>query len=71
MASTGSASALARAATSKRSGSIEDSPETLREIENWAIDGLLRFKSVVGPRVEALVATGAAPTSFHDYLDTD
>lgn len=38
----------------KRPGSIEDPPETLTEIENWAIDRLLRFKEVFGPRLEIL-----------------
>ncbi len=57
--------------TAKRSGSIEDTPVALQEIENWAIEGLLRFKGVIGPRVVALMATGGAPSAFHDFLDTE
>lgn len=40
----------------RRPGSIEDSPEALEEIENWAVDRLLRIKQVIGPKVEAIAA---------------
>jgi hypothetical protein len=32
-------------------GSIEDSPQALSETQNWAIEHLLRFKKVFGPRL--------------------
>ena len=38
-----------------RSGSIDDDPETLKEIKKWMIDQLLRFKQVFGPRLPDLV----------------
>jgi hypothetical protein len=53
----------------KRPGTIEDPPEALEEIEGWAIDRLLRFKKVIGPRVSALVAGGGAPSSLTEFVD--
>ena len=38
-----------------RPGSIEDDPETLKEIRDWGIDRLLRFKKVFGPRIAAVM----------------
>ncbi len=38
-----------------RPGTIEDDTQTLQEIKVWAIDRLLRFKKVFGPKVAALV----------------
>jgi hypothetical protein len=55
----------------KRPGSIEDSAETLHEIQDWAIDRLLRFKKIVGPRVAALVATGGPLSLAPDAVDMD
>jgi hypothetical protein len=37
-----------------RPGSIENDAETLQEIHAWAIDRLLRFKKVFGPRLQRL-----------------
>ena len=37
-----------------RPGSIDDDPETLKEIEDWMIDKLLDFKRVFGPRLDEL-----------------
>jgi hypothetical protein len=34
-----------------RSGSIEDPSEKLEEMQSWAVDRLLRFKRVFGPRL--------------------
>lgn len=34
-----------------RSGSIDDAPEVLKEIEGWMIDKLLAFKRVFGPKL--------------------
>lgn len=34
-----------------RSGSIDDAPEVLKDIEGWMIDKLLAFKRVFGPRL--------------------
>ena len=39
-----------------RPGSIDDNPETLKEIESWMIDKLLDFKRVFGPRLDELAA---------------
>lgn len=38
-----------------RPGTIEDDTQTLQEIKAWAIDRLLRFKKVFGPKVAALI----------------
>ncbi len=38
-----------------RPGSVEDDPETLREIQAWAVDRLLRFRKVFGPRLQRLL----------------
>ncbi len=38
-----------------RQGSIDEDSQTLEEIRNWAIDRLLRFKKVFGPRLVDLV----------------
>ncbi len=38
-----------------REGSIDEDSQTLEEIRNWAIDRLLRFKKVFGPRMADLV----------------
>ncbi len=40
-----------------RSGSITDNQETLKEIQDWMIDKLLKFKQVFGPRLKDLVDT--------------
>ena len=40
-----------------RPGAITDSPETLKEIRDWMIDRLLKFKQVFGPRLKDLVDT--------------
>ncbi len=53
----------------KRPGEIEDSPETLREIQDWAIDRLLRFKNVVGPRASAFAKAGDQPSSLAEVPD--
>ena len=37
-----------------RQGSIDDEPETLKEIEDWMIDKLLDFKGVFDPRLDEL-----------------
>lgn len=37
-----------------RSGSIDDTPTVLKEIEGWMIDKLLAFKRVFGPRLTEL-----------------
>jgi hypothetical protein len=52
----------------KRPGSIEDSPETLEEIENWAIDRLLRFKRVIRPRVSAIVSASSQLPARSDFM---
>ena len=38
-----------------RPGSIEDDEETLREIREWMVERLLKFKQVFGPRLDELV----------------
>lgn len=38
-----------------RPGTINDSPPVLEEITDWAIDRLLRFRQVVGPRARAAI----------------
>ena len=45
----------------KRPGRIDDPPEILEEIQDWAIDMLLRFKQVMGPRVAALAPAAPEP----------
>jgi hypothetical protein len=52
-----------------RMGSIEDPPEVLQEIEDWAVDRLLRFKAVLGPRLSGLVAAGGPSLSFGEIAD--
>jgi hypothetical protein len=37
-------------------GSIEEPPERLAEIHEWAVDRLLRFKRVLGPRLGGMAA---------------
>jgi hypothetical protein len=37
-----------------RHGSIDDAPETLVEIRNWAVKQLLMFKKIFGPRLSTL-----------------
>jgi hypothetical protein len=44
-----------------RQGSIEDSDENIEECRRWAIDRLLRFKRVFGPKLQQ--ASAAAATS--------
>lgn len=39
-----------------RPGTIEDAAEALEEYRRWAIEKLLRFKQVFGPRLSALVS---------------
>ena len=38
-----------------RPGAITDNPEMLKEIQDWMIDRLLKFKQVFGPRLKTLV----------------
>lgn len=45
-----------------RTGSIDDPPLTLEDIRKWAIERLLRFKTVIGPRA-------AEFTVFHSEQD--
>ena len=40
-----------------RPGTITDSEETLKEIQDWMIEKLLKFKEVFGPRLKDLVDT--------------
>lgn len=40
-----------------RPGTITDSEETLKEIQDWMIEKLLKFKQVFGPRLKDLVDT--------------
>jgi hypothetical protein len=40
-----------------RPGSIDDDPEALKEVHAWAIDRLLKFKAVLGPRAQRLAVT--------------
>ena len=42
-----------------RSGSIEDSSESLEQIHSWAIERLLRFKRVFGPRLRDVAPSQA------------
>jgi hypothetical protein len=42
-----------------REGTIDDHEERLAEIRAWAIEGLLRFKRVFGPRLVELRAKSA------------
>lgn len=42
----------------KRRGSIDDSPDLLRELQDWAIVRLLRFRNVIGPRASSLPRVG-------------
>lgn len=51
----------------RRPGNIEDPPEILQEIEDWAIARLLRFKNVIGPRVVMLTRTGATSTALGEF----
>lgn len=37
-----------------RSGSIEDPSERLEEVHDWAVDRLLRFKKIFGPRLRSI-----------------
>ncbi len=41
-----------------RAGSIEDDPRTRDDIRDWAIDRLLKFKSVFGPALGGLLQAG-------------
>ena len=38
-----------------RQGSIESDTQSLQEIKTWAINHLLRFKKIFGPKLTALV----------------
>jgi len=38
-----------------RAGTIEDSPDDLKEYRRWSIEYLLKFKEVFGPRLEELM----------------
>ena len=38
-----------------RRGNIDDDEETLREIREWMVERLLKFKQVFGPRLDELV----------------
>jgi hypothetical protein len=48
-----------------RTASIEDLPEVLEKVTDWAIDRLLRFRAVIGPRVVNL-PTVASQFSLSD-----
>ena len=39
-----------------RPGSIDDASEKLEDVQTWAVDRLLRFKRVFGPRLRAFLA---------------
>jgi hypothetical protein len=39
-----------------RPGNIADDPATLKEIQPWMIDRLLKFREVFGSRLPSLVA---------------
>jgi hypothetical protein len=54
----------------KRPGSIEDPPETLEEIKNWAIDRLLRLKKVVGPRASISGSSGGQMSQTSNFGET-
>lgn len=54
----------------KREGSIDDPKETLEDIEDWAVDMLLRFKRVIGPRVAALMAAGGPPSLLVELTES-
>jgi len=47
-----------------RDGSIEEPPNVLAEIRAWAIDRLLRFKRVLGPRIAHEAAQDAPSTGL-------
>jgi hypothetical protein len=47
-----------------RQGSVEDPPEVLEEITNWAIPALLQFKKVIGPRATTAVTSVAQGNSM-------
>ena len=49
-----------------RPGSIEDSAAALEEYQSWAIDHLLQFKKVFGPRLSS--AATAAESPLHEVL---
>jgi len=53
-----------------RLGSIADPPEVLEEIQSWAIDRLLRFKSVVGPRALAIASAGGPLSTSAGLAET-
>ena len=38
-----------------RDGSIDDDDDALKEIRHWMVDRLLKFRKVVGPRLDQLV----------------
>jgi hypothetical protein len=40
-----------------REGSIEDSSASLEDYHKWAVDHLLQFKKVFGPRLPALAVS--------------
>lgn len=44
-------------------GSIEDSEETLEQHRRWAVERLLKFKTVFGPRLPSAVSSATAPTN--------
>ena len=39
----------------RRQGSIDDDPDTLKELQDWMVERLLKFKEVFGPRLAELV----------------
>lgn len=53
-----------------RPGTIEDSAESLEEYHRWAVERLLRFKRVFGPRLPAAAAR-AAESHPQEILITD
>ena len=54
----------------RRPGSIEGPPEALKEVREWAIDRLLRFKDVIEPRAVDRAAADPEPSSLTDVADT-
>ena len=49
-----------------RRGSIDDDPETLKEIEDWMIDKLLDFKRVFNPRLNEFATNHRSSRSASD-----
>ena len=49
----------ARRVACYRAGAIEDSDENREEYRRWAIDRLLRFKRIFGPKLQQAAAAAA------------